>query len=91
MEKNIDDHFLIIQYLIGDNKQYTDDLKNTLKKYDSGFTKIKTVLKQLMVQNQNFSPDKVDSPKVQDPDTLVLANKRSPPLEGVYSMKSGVM
>ena len=44
-----------------------------------------------MVQNQHSSPDNMDSPKAQDHDTVVLANNKTPPLEGEHYMKIGGM
>ena len=38
-----------------------------------------------------YSPEKKDSPKAQDTTTLVLANKRVPPLEGGNFTKIGGM
>ena len=45
----------------------------------------------MMVQNQHSSPDNMDSPKAQDHDTVVLANNKTPPLEGEHYMKIGGM
>ena len=84
MDNNLDDQLLIMQSSIEANKQYTD---NKMKKHDSEFTVIRKILKQLMVQNHNSSPDKVEPPKAQDCDTVVPANKKAPTLEGERSMK----
>ena len=40
-----------------------------------------------MNHNENSSSDKKDSPKAQDPTTVVLANKKSPTFEGGHSKK----
>ena len=59
------------------NKKYTNEIKKTPKKHDSEFAyinakfaEINTILKQMMVQNHNDFPDKMDSLQVQDPDTV---------------------
>ena len=39
----------------------------------------------------NLSLDKMDSPKAQDPTTLLPANNNTPPLEGGNSTKIGAM
>ena len=60
MDNKLDDRFLIMQYLIDANKKYID--KKMKKQYSEfteikyEFTKIKTVLKQIMVHNQHPSP-----------------------------------
>ena len=40
---------------------------------------------------QKYSPDHKDSPKSEDPNTVVQANRRAPPLDGRNSMKIGGM
>ena len=47
-----------------------------------------TILQQELVENQNYSPYKMDSKKSQDPTTLVLVNKKSYTLEGEYYSKN---
>ena len=42
-------------------------------------------------QNSNYSLDKMDSPKAQDPTTVVLSKNKSPPLEGRNYRKIGGM
>ena len=71
MDKNSDDHFLIIQATIGDNRQASYD---NMKTYDSKIDNLMKMIKKMMVQNQNFhsSSDKVDSPKTHYPTTVVL-------------------
>ena len=44
-----------------------------------------------MVQNHNSSSDKMDSPKYQNPETMVPAKNKDLPLEGKDYMKIGVM
>ena len=77
--------FLVMQDSVYYNKKYTDDINMILKKHDYGFTKIRSyftkiqkILKHIMVQNHNLSPDNMDSLKAQDPATLVLAYKKAP-------------
>ena len=53
----------------------------------SEMTDIKTYLKHVLVQNQNSSPDHMDSLKDQDHTTMVLANKKDPPLDGGHYTK----
>ena len=43
------------------------------------------------IKISKYSPDKKDSPKSQDTTTVVLANKKSPPREGVNYTKIGGM
>ena len=71
-----------------------DDNNKKTKKHDTKFTNIyynfddiKKLLKQLMVQNHNFSLYKRDSPKYKYPETVVMANNKDPPLEDVNYMK----
>ena len=87
MYKELDDQFLTIQASIDAIKKYTDALNHTLNKHDNNFKnidydfyKIKTLLKYLMVRNQNFSLFKMDSPKYQDTVAVVPDNKKNPPL-----------
>ena len=58
------------------------DYDKKMKKCDSEFFDIKTLLEQIMVHNHNSSPENVDSPRAQDPDTMVPSKKKYPSLEG---------
>ena len=58
---------------------------------NSEFTEIETILKYIMVQNKNSSPEKKDSLEAQDVETIFLDNKKSPPLEDGHYMKIGGM
>ena len=60
MDNKLDDHLLIMQALLYANKEDTDELKKNMTKHDSEFSKIKTVLKQMMVQNSHPSPENID-------------------------------
>ena len=44
-----------------------------------------------MVHKQHYSPWKTETLKYQDTDTVVLTNKKSPPLEDIHYMKVGGM
>ena len=57
----------------------------------SEMTDIKTYLKHVLVQNQNSSPDHMDSLKDQDINYEVPDNKKAPPLEGRNPKKNGCM
>ena len=70
-------------------KQNNDEFKKKLNTHDSDLDQIKTLIKKVLVQNQTFYPDKLDSPKAQYPTTAVLANKKSLPLEGGNSTENG--
>ena len=72
-------------------KRYNDEFKKKLSKHDSDFEEIKTLLKQVIVWNQNSFPDSMDYPKAQDPTTLVPANNKAPLLEGGNYTKIGGM
>ena len=91
IDNKLDEHILFMQYLVDTNKKVNDELKKKLNKHDSGLYKIKTLHKQVLVQNQIYSPDKMDSPKAQYPTNVVPANKKAPPLEGGNSTKIGGM
>ena len=80
MDNNLDYRLNIIQASIDTNNQDNDNIKKTLTKYDSEFTDIKTIIKQMMVQNHHYSPDNMESPKAYNPDTVVPDNKEAPPL-----------
>ena len=60
MDNNYDYQLVIMQALIGANKQDTDEkiykLYSELNDIKSGITEIKTMLNQMMVQIQNSSP-----------------------------------
>ena len=58
-----------------------------MKKHESEFTKIKKIIKHIMVHNQHSLPENVYSTKSQNPDTMVPDNKKAWPLEGGYYTK----
>ena len=87
-----------MKYLVDTNnkvtnelKQDNDKLKKKLNRHDSDLDEIKTLLKKVLVPNQNLLPYTMDSPKSQYPTTVVLDNKKDPPLEGVHYTKIGGM
>ena len=67
MDNKLDCQFLTMQASVDTNKKDTDELKKKIKKHDSKFTNIKsnftetkTIIKQIMVQNQHYLPDKME-------------------------------
>ena len=91
MDNKLDEQLISTQDLMDDNKEDTDDLKKKLNKHNSGFYEIKTLIKQIMVQNLHYSPEQKDLPNSQGFCTLVPANNKAPPLEGRHYMKIGGM
>ena len=71
---------LIIQYLVDANKKCVEETKKTLNKHESEFIEIKTIIEQMLVQNQHSSPSKMESLKSQDTDTLVPDKRKATPL-----------
>ena len=53
MDNKLDDQFLLIPASIEDKNQTSDE---KMKKYDFSLDKIKKVLKQVLVHNQNSFP-----------------------------------
>ena len=60
MDNKLYENILIMRALLDSNKEDTDELKKNMTKHDSEFSKIKTVLKQMMVQNSHPSPENID-------------------------------
>ena len=65
--KNLDYQILVTKYLIYTKKQVTDELKKSndetkkkMKKHESYFEEINTLLKLVIVQNQTSSPENMD-------------------------------
>ena len=73
----------------GELKKYNDELNKKLNRNDSYSDKIKTLPRQMMVQNKNSSPENKESNNSQDPTTAVPDNNKAPPLEGGHYMKIG--
>ena len=79
----MDDHLLFIQYSGVTNKQVTDELKqdnDEIKKklniYDLVISKSNKIPKQILVQNQNFSPENMYSPKANNSTTIITESRR---------------
>ena len=80
-------HVLVMQALVDTKNQVTDEIKKNndkikkkLNKHDLELSYNNTLLKQFLVQNKTSFPYNIDSPKSQDPTTVVLVNKRNPRL-----------
>ena len=87
-----------MKYLVDTNKKVTnklkqdnDELKNKLNKNYSDLDEIKTLLKYVIVQDQNSLTDNMDSTKAQYPTNVVTYNKKDTPLEDGNSTKIGGM
>ena len=52
-----DGRFLLVQALIGTNKKYYDE---KMKTCDSNLDKLISLVKNIMHQNHNYSPDQVE-------------------------------
>ena len=94
MDNNLDGHVIFIQTPVDTNNKVTDELKkknyelkNKLNKHDSYFDDIKTLLKQILVHNQNSLSENMDSTKPQDSTTVVPDIKKFPSLEGEHLQK----
>ena len=66
---SLDNRSLLVQSLIDSNRQDSDYKMNI---YDSKIDKITALVKNMMHQNKNSSPDKVESLKAQGYDTYYL-------------------
>ena len=94
MDNKSDEKFFIMQDLMDKRDSDFTDMKSDMKKIDSDFTKmnsginkIKKMSTDMTSQKHISSPVNMDSPKYQDPDTVVSTNKKYPPLEGGNSTK----
>ena len=56
MDKGLDYQFLLVKSLIDDKNQAS---VGKINKYDSKLDEIKTLLKNVLVQNQNSFPEKI--------------------------------
>ena len=68
----------IMQAKIYANRKYSDDKMKNLT--EDLTVIIASMMDQIKISKS--SPDKKDSPKDQDPTTMVPANNKAPPLEG---------
>ena len=94
MDNKLDFHLPTVKVLVDTNKQvndelqqYNDELNIILNKYESDFDEIKTLLKQVIFNNQNSLPENMYSRKAQYNTTVVPDNKKAQPLEGGNSTK----
>ena len=87
MENKSDEQLLIMQSTIESIRKYYDEkAKNLTEKLTST---ISSIMDQIKISKS--SPEKKDSPKAQDPTTMVPANNRAPQLEGGHYTKNGGM
>ena len=87
MDNKSDDQLIIIQATIEPNKKYFIEKMKNLTQDLTGM--IASMMDQVKISKS--SPDKKDSPKSQDPATVVPANKKAPSLKGGHSKKIGGM
>ena len=73
--------FLIMQYTIDDTRQ---DFDEKMKTYDYKIDKLTVLIKKMTDHNRNLNqfPENMDSPNLQYPNTVVLANNYAPLLKG---------
>ena len=87
MDNKSDYQLLIVQADIEANRQDSDEkMKNITEELTA---MIASMMDQIKIQK--LSLNKKDSPKNQDPTTLVPANKKAPKLEGGHSTEIGGM
>ena len=72
-------------------KKDNDKLNKKLNKHNFELSKIRILIYEVLVKNQNSSPHNMYSKKYQDPNTMFPDNKNIPPLECGISMKIGGM
>ena len=87
MDNKSDDQLLIIQANIEANRKYPEDKMKNLIEYLTGM--IASMMGQIKFSKS--SPYNKDSPKAQYPTTVVLSNKKVPPLEGGHYTQIGGM
>ena len=76
MDNKSYDQLLIMKPTIYSNKQYYyEKIKNLTEELTS---MIASMMYQIKISK--YSPDRKDSPKAQDPTTVVLVNNKPPPL-----------
>ena len=83
MNNKSDGQLLIMQVTIEANRQDSSNKMENLTE------ELKAMIRSMMdqIKISKSSPCKKDSPKAQDPTTVVPANKKAPPLEGGNSTK----
>ena len=89
MDNKSDEQLLIIQAEIEANKKESDEKMKKLTEYLKAI--IKSTITSTMVQMEMYKPPKENrySPKDEYPTTVVLANRRAPPLNSGHSTKIG--
>ena len=94
METNLDDQMIFMQYSIDKRDYEFTNMKSDKNKIDSDFTKINsdinninTMLTQITNKKYYYLPVKMNPPKAQYHETVVLNNKKAPTLEGGNYMK----
>ena len=94
MNNKLDDKLLIVQDLAVTKKQVTDELKQDnvelkeiLNKHDSYLDKIRTLTKQVLIQNQTSLPKTMYSTMDKYPATVVPDKNNDPQLKGGHYTK----
>ena len=87
MDNNPDDQLLTMQATIEANRKYYDEKMKKLTKY------LTAMITSIMdhIKTSKYSPDKKDSPKAQDPTTVVLDNNMDIPFGRWIFYKNGGM
>ena len=87
MDNKSDAQLLIMKATIESNGKYYNDKMNNIVE------DLTADIASMMDKNQktDSSPDKMDSPKSQDPTTVVPSNKKDPPLKVGHYTKIGGM
>ena len=95
MDNKFEDQVLTMEALNEKIASEFTDMKYDTKKRYYGSTKmrydmnnIKTMLTNMLIRKLYSFPEKMDSPKAQDPSNLVLPNNKYLTLEGVNSTKN---
>ena len=87
MDKKSDEQLLVIQAMLVANEQ---DSYGKMMKLTADLTgMIVSMVDQIKMLKS--SPENMHSPKAQDPSSMFPSNNKASPLEGVHSMKIGVM
>ena len=90
MDNKSDCQFLIMKATIDSIRQ---DCDKKINKQDCKLDKLTAMVENFMdhIKISNYSPDKMDLPKAQDPTMTVPDNHKDPPFEGGNSTKNGGM
>ena len=87
MDNKSDEQFLIIQATFEANKQENDEKLRQITEN----IKVLTAFMMDQTKNQKFLPAQTDTSNPLDPTTVVMGNRRVPPLGGGNSTKIGGM